>query len=329
MLFGKFLRQNAGDVDMNLGGVADILLAHQIGDPRGLGLEMETLDAERWKFGQVEAGEDVQHDKHGDARAVRRALPDVMALVQGADRRRRFGAVGGKIFQRVQAADAAQGVDHVGGDLAGVERVAAFAGDRAQRLAELRLMDHVAGDRRLAVRQQIARGVGAVLELFKAVLPVEGDARGDDVAFFGGLDRGLQQGIEPHLAVIAQDRIPGIDGAGNRDGMRRGQRHRVDLAFQIPFDIGRHRRAARAVIGHDLALAPRLDQRETIAADAGGLRLDHREQAGGRDRSVRCRAARTHHIDRHQCRCGMRGRHHRVLGMDRRAAGEMEIPHNE
>ena len=310
-------------------GIADVLLAHHVGDARGFRLEMEALDAERREFRQVEAGEDVEHHQHGDARAVRRALPDVVALVHRADRRGRFGRMRGEIFQRVQAADAAQGFHHVGGDLAGIERVAAVLGDRAQRLAQFGLVDHVAGHRRLAVRQQIALGVGAVLQLLELVLPVEGDTGGDDVAFLGGLDRGLQQGVEPHLAVVAQDRVPGVDRAGNADRMGRGQRHRVDLALQIPFGRGRHRRAAGAVIGDDLALALRLDQRKAIAADAGRLRLDHPEQRAGRDRGVRRRAARPHHVDGDKRSLRVRGRHHRVLGMDRRAAGEMEIPHRE
>ena len=314
---------------MDMRGIADVLLAHHVGDARGFRLEMEALDAERREFRQVEAGEDVQHHQHGDARAVRRALPDVVALVHGADRRRRLGRVRGEIFQRVQAADAAQGLDHVVGDLAAVERVAAVLRDRAQRLAEFRLVDHVAGHRRLAVRQQIALGVGAVLQFLELVLPVEGDARRDDVALFRGLDRGLQQGVEPELAVIAQDRIPGIDRAGNADRMRRGQRHRIDLALEIPFGRRGHRRAAGAVIGDDLALALRLNQRKTIAADAGRLRLDDPEQRAGRDRGVRRGAAGTHHLDRRQRGQRVRRRHHRVLGMDRGAAGEMEIPHRE
>ena len=159
-------------------------------------------------------------------------------------------------------------------------------------------MDDVAGHRRLAVRQQIALGVGALLQLLELVLPVEGDAGGDDIALFRGLDRGLQQGIEPELAVIAQDGRPGIDRAGNGDGMRRGQRDRMDLALEIP--VGRRglRRPAGAVIGHDLALALGLDQREAIAADAGGLRLDHAEQRAGRHRGVRGGAAGTQHLDR-------------------------------
>ena len=297
---------------------------------------MRAASASRWNrstlsagnFGEVEAGEDVEHHQHGDPRAVRRALPDVMALVDGADRRGRFSGVAGKVLQRVQAADAAQGLDHVLGDSAGIERVAPVLGDRAQRLAEFRLADDVAGDRGLAVRQQIAPGVGAVLQLLELVLPVEGDAGSDDIALLRGLDRGLQQFVEAELAVIAQQRCPGVDRAGNGDRVRRGQRHRMDLALQVPFGGRRHRRAAGTVIGDNFAFALRLHQRKTIAADAGRLRLDHREQRRGRDRGVHRRAAFAHHLDRRQRRLRVRGRHHRVLGVDRRPAGEVEIPHN-
>ena len=52
-----------------------------------------------------------------------------------------LGGVGGEVVQRVQAADAAQGLDHVLGDRALVEGVAAILGDRAQGLAEFGLMD--------------------------------------------------------------------------------------------------------------------------------------------------------------------------------------------
>ena len=113
---GEFLGQDACHVDIDMGGIADMLLAHHVGDARGLGFEMKALDAHRREFRQIEARQDVQHHQHGDARAVRRALPDVVALVDGADRRRGLGGVRGEIVQRVQAADAAQGLDHVLGD---------------------------------------------------------------------------------------------------------------------------------------------------------------------------------------------------------------------
>ena len=146
-----------------------MLLAHHVGDPRGLGFEVKPLDAQRRKFRQIEARKDIQHHQHGDARAVRRALPDVMAFIYGADRRGRLGGMLREILQRVQAADTAQGFDHVLGDRAFVKRVAAEFRDGPQRLSEFGLPDHVAGHRRLAVRQQIALGVGALLEFFELV----------------------------------------------------------------------------------------------------------------------------------------------------------------
>ena len=160
-------------------------------------------------------------------------------------------------------------------------------------------MDHVAGDRGLAVRQQIALGVGAVLQFLELVLPVEGDAGRDDIALFGGLDRRLQQRCRGRTC---RDRAgssprhrptPGMDTAcAEVSGTEWILRSRYQSA------VGRLRRAARAVIGHDLALALRLDQRETVAADAGRLRLDHAEQRAGRHRRVRRRAAGPQHLDR-------------------------------
>jgi hypothetical protein len=207
------------------------------------------IDAHRREFRQIKAREDIQHHQHGDARTVRRALPDVEALIHGADRRRGLGAVRGEIVERVQAADCARGLDHVLGDRSLVERVAAVFRDCPQRPAEFGLTDHIAGHRRPAVRQQIAPGVGAFFQFFELVLPVKCDARRDHVALFRGLDRGLQQAVEPELAVIAQDDHPGIDRAGNGDGMRRGQRDRLDVVLEIPLRRRGHRRAAGAVIG--------------------------------------------------------------------------------
>jgi hypothetical protein len=91
--------------------------------------------------------------------------------------------------------------------------------------------------------------------------------------------------------------------------------------------VGSPRRAAGTVIGCYLALALGLKQREAIPADPGGLRLDHAEQRTGRHGGVGCSAAGTQHLDRRQRRQRMRRRHHRILGVDRRPAGEMEIPH--
>ena len=314
----------------NLRGIADILLAHHVGDARGFGLEMEALDAERREFRQVEAREDVQHHQHGDARAVRRALPDVVALVHGADRRGGLGRVRGKVFQRVQAADAAQRLDHVGGDLAGVERVAAVLGDRAQRLAEFGLMDHVAGHRRLAVRQQIALGVGAVLQLLELVLPVEGDARRDDIALFGGLDRGLQQRVEPELAVVAQDRVPGIDRAGNatphapRSAAPNGSCARDTIRPWPPSARGRSRYRRRSCPRPWAGSAQSSRRRcRSIAARSPPSSAQAATAASAAVPPARI----TSMADERGVR--VRRRHHRVLGMDRGAAGEMEIPHRE
>ena len=257
-----------------MGGVADVLLAHHIGDPRGLGFEMKALDAHGRKLGQIEPREDVQHHQHGDARAVWRALPHVMPFIDGADRNGGLGGVAGEIVRRVQTADAAQSVDHVIGDRPLVKGVTPVFRNRPQRLSEFGLFDDVSGHRRLTARQQITLGVGAFLQFFELVLPIERDTRTDNVAPFRGLDRRLQQGIQSQLAVVAQNGRPCVHRTGNRNGVRRGQRDRTHAAFEIPGWLGRLGRTARAVIGHYLAVASWLQQRETIPADPRGLRLN-------------------------------------------------------
>jgi hypothetical protein len=52
------------------------------------------------------------------------------------------------------------------------------------------------------------------------------------------------------------------------------------------------------------------------------------EPRAGGDRSVSGRAALAHHLDRRKRRLRVRCCDHRVLSMDRGAAGEVEIPHN-
>ncbi|MHC2777594.1 hypothetical protein ACVIM7_007085 [Bradyrhizobium liaoningense] len=327
VLVGKALLEHLGDVDPHVLGRGNMHLAVHVGDACRFRLEMEALDAHGRVLGQIEARQDVEHQERGDARAVRRALPDIVALVQGAYRRGHFGRVRGEIVERVQAADAPEGLDHVLRDRPLVEGVAAILGDRAQGLAELGLANDVAGHRRLAARQQVAHGVGAILQLLELVLPVEGDAGRDDVAFLGRLDRRLKQPVETELAVVAQNRREGIDHAWDRDRMRRGQRHGVDLALEIPVGVRRLGRTAGAVIGDDLALAARLDQRKTVPADAGRLRLNHAEQGRGGNGRVHRRAAIAQHLDRRERGLRVRGRDHRVGGVDRGPAGEMEVSH--
>ena len=83
------------------------------------------------------------------------------------------------------------------------------------------------------VRQQIALGIGAVLQLLELVLPVERNARRHHIALLGRIDRGLQQTVEAELAVVAQDRRQRLE-----------QPHRVDGARELRAErgqrIGRH-----------------------------------------------------------------------------------------
>ena len=54
------------------------------------------------------------------------------------------------------------------------------------------------------MRQQIAFGIGSLLQFLELVLPVEGDTGRHHIALFRGLDRRLQHGVDAELAVIGQ-----------------------------------------------------------------------------------------------------------------------------
>jgi len=116
------------------------------------------------------------------------------------------------------------------------------------------------------------------------------------------------------------------DRARNRDGVRRGQRIELILRSRYHSAVAACGARPRAVIGCDLALAFGLEQREAIAADPGGLRLDHPSSAQAAT-AASAAVPRTQHLDRRQRGQRMRGCHHSVLGVDRGPAGEMEVSH--
>jgi hypothetical protein len=64
------------------------------------------------------------------------------------------------------------------------------------------------------MREKIALGVGALLQFRELVCPIVCNTGRDDVTVFGGANGGLQQGIEPERAMIAQDRGPRVDAPG-------------------------------------------------------------------------------------------------------------------
>ena len=79
-------REQLVDRHVNLIGIADQAVAHAVGEPGRLRLEMKPLDAQRIEARELEAGQDVEHDQHGDALTVGWNLQHLIAAIGRLDR---------------------------------------------------------------------------------------------------------------------------------------------------------------------------------------------------------------------------------------------------
>ena len=158
----------------------------------------------------------------------------------------------------------------------------------------------------------------------------------------GNADCGLQRGRQAERAVIGDQLRPGIDSARHRHGMGRFALDRCDALFLIPADSGslwgaarsgqqrrqKGPRAARSVEGDDVFAFRRIEA-ETIAADAGRMRLDHALHGAGGDRRIHRVAALLQNGDGGDGRERMRGRRHAIGGKHGGASGPVEFTHTE
>ena len=250
-------------------------------------------------------------------------IDTVIADLDGID----VGALlGFEVGDRVQATERLQFSSHVGCDLARIETVAALTGDGLERLGEGRHLEYLAHARCTAILQQVHCSGFVGLELGDRAGPIVGDARGDDEALLGKLDRRCQQLVEAHGAVVFEQPRPAVDGARYGYRMRTLRFDLLDALAGVPLRRRSFRRHARRIECDQLL--PRLrDDGETIATDAGHRRLEHGQHRRSRDRSVYCIAALLQNLDSRQARQRMRRRNHRVLGMHGGSARKMEGAH--
>ena len=222
-----------------------------------------------------------------------------------------------EILKRMQTTDAAQCIDHVLRDLAAIKSLAPLARDLAQCGGKLRLTDHIAGARRLSMRQKITRGVDAIAQLVLEIRPVISDARRDHIALLGRIDCGLQHRIPAKAAMVAQQSGPSIHHAGDRHGVRAGDGNGIDLLIEIPVDRCSLRCAPRSIVRSDLPFAFAHIERKAVTTDPGHLRLDHAQYRRNRDGRIGSTAACPQNIQRNHSSLRMRGRNdavHRMHG---------------
>ena len=189
---------------------------------------------------------------------------------------------------------AAEPVDRLGDEalrphLAGpldLRLAAAGAGGLAQHprigVGDRRIGEQRAGLRHLAAAQ-IDRGRGRPVLAEQLLHGGDGGigALHQRVAVARIGDRRRQHVGEPQGAVVAQQRHPGVEHAGNAGGEQAGARHHVEAEAAVMGDGGAGRRRALAADHLDAALAGVMEDDGDVAAGAVEMRLHHLQGEGG------------------------------------------------
>ncbi len=274
---------------------------------------------------ESEAFELAQDHQRRQPLSIRRAFVNFVAAISGMDRLDPFRALGVEIFLLMQPAEFFQPAEDIPPDRPLVKAGAALAADAAQGGGERRIAHPVAHCGRMASGKEQRRGY-RIAQFPLQALPIRGNARRHEIAFFGGARGRLEQLGERLAAVFAIEQAPGVDRAGHRHRMRRLRLDLLDLPLGVPLGSGLARRPARAVQRHRRR-APLRIEHKAIAADPGALRLDDALHRHGGDRCIHRVAAAAQHVEPGQGRARRRGRDHAVGRDRRRAAGNIEVTH--
>ncbi len=226
------------------------------------------------------------------------------------------------VFREILAAPGAahlfHAVDERRGELAFVEARVAFFGDEFERAREIRVLEHPALLRHLAVRQEQRRRAGIARDDVLAHTEKHEAARILREAFAREPDRRRERTLQRQLAVVLRD-------PGQRGGLARnaGRERTVDSLVAIDLalgieelpGIGRRRRGLARVDEHLLAVLSAMQQEECAAADARALRLDHGQGRADGDRRVEGVAAGGQHLEAGFGRKAMRARDRGLAGL--------------
>lgn len=132
---------------------------------------------------------------------------------------------GGKIGRRQRSAERARFGNDGRGNLAFVEGIAPLSLQHAKCMREIRIAEHPICGRRFTFDQIGSDRIGVLAENFGAVDPVVVNALAQGESLGRKVRRRLQQFLEREGSGAPEQRIPGVDGAWNRDRVDSMERH--------------------------------------------------------------------------------------------------------
>ena len=274
--------------------------------------------------GDVVLLKDVENLQRGDALAVRRQFPNIVASIAGADRLNPVGGVLLQVTQRDQAANRFAVARDLLGNPALVKCLRPFLADGTIDLGQVAIRHALAFPRRLAVFEKCPAGSRRFAENRFSGFPIAGDDLRHRKAVPRVANRRRERLRQRQFAETIVQRLPAGDAARHRPTERPLERDAVVPALADELARNAKRRPAAGVQAVKL---PRLGvphDGKQIAADAAAHRLHHAEGGVGCDRGVDGIAASLEHLDPGlRSKCVARGDH--AAGRHHHRAAELGI----
>ncbi|MNV49401.1 hypothetical protein D3C71_1413550 [compost metagenome] len=192
----------------------------------------------------------------------------------------------GEVFHRVQPAQRIEMGDHFCRGFSFIESGRTLGSDFLEAFGKQRLLDDVAGGRRLSVRQEDGCGMGVARYASLVVSPVHGDTRGDDKTLAGITDGAHEQTLQRQCTVIGMQAAPGGNRAGHGDRMRAGLRNFAGKTEFRQFGYTCCRWCAAGAVQRLDLLSSRRVERKTIATDPRHQRINDALDRNGGDRRI-------------------------------------------
>ncbi len=182
-----------------------------------------------------------------DALGVGRQLEDLVAAIGRRERFDPVRVIGRKVLCREQPTALLQIVGNGLADGTSIEGVAAALGNLLKRGRERRILEHLAGGRRLACRQEDGGAIGIAGQQIRDLTPLPRDDLADAVAVTRIPDGGLERLRERDRAVLGQQLVPAVHHAGDAHRQRPAQRNTIEVPLPKFVERRGSRRASARV----------------------------------------------------------------------------------
>ena len=273
VVFGKKQVRGQG----HLFRVGDVMVAVGEGEFLGLHHQMGGVGRKVAHRGKVEAFQEIQDQKGGDALGIGRGLKDGEAAIGGRGRFPPGGFHVLKIFFTQQAAVLLKKPGDCPADFPAIENIPSFPGDLLQVPGQIGVGQNGSRTGRLASREKEGGGIWKLRQFGRSLIDFETEDVRDGKAFPGVSDSRFEDGGYGQHSVSAMGFEPPIHRAGDGHRQNPPQGNRGHAAFLKKFHARGIGRATARIQEGQVLFGCVVDQPESIASDPAHVRIDHVE----------------------------------------------------